>query len=177
MLFCLLDHTDPTVALSHGHDSLNKNRLKQNIMLQDLEPLELQSLHELVSLVHDHVNEGQPVGCSSIETAGVETNDQMDNRKEVFHNFQEDPVANLIWTLNPLMLRIVFVAMAVSSLFLFTSITASSFLVNSQLCRFNILVVPIFECSQTKNATYFFVFLGGGEWGRGLDGCNCASVL
>ncbi|XP_031113134.1 uncharacterized protein LOC116016840 [Ipomoea triloba] len=106
------DHTDPTVALSHGHDSLNRNRLKQNIMLQDLEPLELQSLHELVSLVHDHVNEGQPVGCSSIETAGVETNDQMDNRKEVFHNCQEDPVANLIWTLNPLMLRIVFVAMA-----------------------------------------------------------------
>lgn len=140
MLFCLLDHSDPTVALSCGHDSFDEDERKANIVLQNLEPLERHFLNEIVSFVQLHVNLRLPVGCSCIESTEVEINDQMDNRKEVFHNCQEDLLANLIWTVNPLTLKTVFVAMAVSSLFLFTSILASSFLMNSQLCRLNILV-------------------------------------
>ncbi|VFQ86219.1 unnamed protein product [Cuscuta campestris] len=106
------DDTNPTVALSCGHGSLNGNGLEQKIVLQDLEPLELQSLHELVSLVHDHFNQKRPMVCSSTNTHKVETNSQGAIRKDECSNFLEDKVANLIWSLKPLTLRSVFLAMA-----------------------------------------------------------------
>ncbi|KAK9282261.1 hypothetical protein L1049_008130 [Liquidambar formosana] len=36
--------------------NLKGNKLNQSITFHELEPLALQALHELVSLVHDHVN-------------------------------------------------------------------------------------------------------------------------
>ncbi|CAH9051459.1 unnamed protein product [Cuscuta epithymum] len=98
---------------SNAHrDDTDPAGLEQKNMLHNLGSLELQSLRRLVSLVHDHVNQSQPVGCSSNDTQGIESNDQVAIRKEDSSYCLEDQVANLIWSLDPITLRNVFYAMA-----------------------------------------------------------------
>lgn len=82
-------------------------------MLHDLEPCTLGFLHELVSLVHDHVNAADlsnSVGsCSDKEV----TNPKKTVISELYH-LEDDPVASIFWALEPLNLQKMFLAMVVS---------------------------------------------------------------
>eukprot|EP00268_Persea_americana_P032769 TRINITY_DN3232_c0_g1_i19.p1 TRINITY_DN3232_c0_g1~~TRINITY_DN3232_c0_g1_i19.p1 ORF type:complete len:538 (-),score=102.32 TRINITY_DN3232_c0_g1_i19:332-1945(-) len=82
--------------------------------LQCLEPYALQALHELVSLVHGSVNfSGQSKTDQSTSMKGIADNLKGKNKQDataIFHS-KDDPVANILWTLKPLMLRKTFLAM------------------------------------------------------------------
>ncbi|CAI0434051.1 unnamed protein product [Linum tenue] len=70
---------------------------QQDVKLNQLEPFALQALHELVSLVHDHVNL-----------------DQSQDNKTVTANLyflEDDRVAKIIWSLDPQTLQNVLLAM------------------------------------------------------------------
>lgn len=82
-------------------------------MLQDLEPRASQSLNELISLVHDCLSPSKLMGSTDNSSTGE--NDETNKRKEHSCSTNDDPVANLILTLDPLRIHSVFLAMAVSS--------------------------------------------------------------
>ncbi|KAL6978575.1 hypothetical protein U1Q18_020241 [Sarracenia purpurea var. burkii] len=95
---------------------LKGNKMKEKLMLHELEPLTLKALQELVSLVHDRViiaDTSEPVDSTS-------TNGSADGRKREHMNFEsvnlfsleDDPVACFLWTLHPLTLQNVFLAMS-----------------------------------------------------------------
>ncbi|XP_057964131.1 lysine-specific demethylase JMJ31 isoform X2 [Malania oleifera] len=102
--------------LKCGNKDLKRNKLKQSTMLDELEPLALQAIHELVSLVHDRVNfsdQRQPV--QSTLTDDSATSAKGDYRNNLIADLfrpEDDPVAKIIWVLEPLTLHNVFLAMA-----------------------------------------------------------------
>lgn len=86
-------------------------------MLCELEPVALQVLHELVSLVHDHVkvSDHQPAQSTSIND--FDFGAKGENKKVVTANLfhlEDDLVAKILWTLEPSVLQHVFLNMAVS---------------------------------------------------------------
>lgn len=91
---------------------------KDETTLRCLEPHALRALHELVSLVHGSVN----FSCQSEPDQSTSMKGIADNLKgksklgvtAIFHS-KADPAANILWTLNPLMLRKTFLAMVVRS--------------------------------------------------------------
>lgn len=88
-------------------------------MLHELEPLTLQSLHELTSLVHERVNvsdQSEPVDSPSTTNSGVGGKGDFNKivKTDLYH-LEDDPIANTLWTFQPLILQSVFLAMAVSS--------------------------------------------------------------
>lgn len=85
-------------------------------MLHDLEPCVLKSLHELVSLVHDHVSAADlsnAVDSSSTSDIEKTTEPKKIEISELYY-LEEDPVANILWALEPLNLQKMFLAMLVS---------------------------------------------------------------
>ncbi|XP_010279252.1 PREDICTED: uncharacterized protein LOC104613224 isoform X2 [Nelumbo nucifera] len=94
---------------------LKEKSQREVTMLNQLEPLALQALHELVSLVHDSVElagQNHPVDSAS-DNSGV-------SMKEIGHqkivtadkfNLEDDPIANILWPLEPLMLHNIFMVM------------------------------------------------------------------
>ncbi|KAL8236292.1 hypothetical protein R6Q59_017373 [Mikania micrantha] len=79
-------------------------------VLCDLEPCALRSLHELVSLVHDHVN-----AADLSKTVDCCTDMEKINPKKIMfselYNLEDDPVATIVWSLEPLHLQKMFLAM------------------------------------------------------------------
>ncbi|KAK3009166.1 hypothetical protein RJ639_014001 [Escallonia herrerae] len=90
--------------------------LKQSIMLHELDPSALKSLHELINIVHDHVNNADPsqpvASTSATDSAGEEKGEAKAIVKENIYHFEDDPVASILWTLEPLTLRTIFLTMA-----------------------------------------------------------------
>ncbi|KAF9618598.1 hypothetical protein IFM89_002293 [Coptis chinensis] len=88
---------------------------KEKIMLDQLKPSALQALHELVSLVHDSVNVNvkiQPVPSTS--TGSPSESRSGESKKIASVNLfllEDDPVADIVWTLKPLELQNVLLAM------------------------------------------------------------------
>lgn len=114
-----LDSMEHDLDQSCQKQDLKGKEPQQRILLQKIGPCSLQALHDLVSLVHDCVNVAdinQPMQSSS--TFNLELNVKNDNGKimttEMFH-LEDDPIAKILWTLEPHALQEVFVVMAVSS--------------------------------------------------------------
>lgn len=91
-------------------DEGGKIKLEQEFSLHDLEPHALRSLHELVSLVHHHIDQNQPSGNIPV--------DQEDEARKVvkssLFNLEEDPIANIVWKLEARAFQRVFLTLAVS---------------------------------------------------------------
>lgn len=87
-------------------------------MSHELEPLAIYALHELVSFVHDRVNpteHRQPVQSSSTTDPPATVKVACDKvvRASSF-SLDDDPVAKIIWNLQPCIFYNVFLAMVVS---------------------------------------------------------------
>ncbi|CAL5357463.1 unnamed protein product [Camellia sinensis] len=97
-----------------GADSKG-NKINEKLTLHELEPLTLKALHELVSLVHDRVNiadQSEPVNSSSSNgSADGEKGQRMNFVKANLFCLEDDPVASILWSLHPLALQNVFLAM------------------------------------------------------------------
>lgn len=104
--------------LDHQNVSSKENKLKQRFMLSDLEPRALLALRELISLVHSNVNQCQRAESSSSQSVSGERDEIKETVKTNLFILEEDPIAQIIWTLHPLILLSVFLAMAVSSYYL-----------------------------------------------------------
>lgn len=104
--------------LDHQNVSSKENKLKQRFMLNDLEPRALLALRELISLVHSNVNQCQRAESSSSQSVSGERDEIKETVKTNLFILEEDPIAQIIWTLHPLILLSVFLAMAVSSYYL-----------------------------------------------------------
>ena len=97
-------------AVGHG------NKLNLDMKLDDLGPQALETLHQLVSLVHAGVSTtNQQDECTSTSVPGV-TPDK--DGKQIVEtkscSLEDDPIANILWNLEPLTLQAVFMAMVVS---------------------------------------------------------------
>lgn len=105
------------------YQSCKKQDLKgkepqQRILLQEMGPCSLHALRDLVSLVHDCVNvadRSQPVQSTSTFISELNVKNEYGKimTTEMFH-LEDDPIAKILWTLEPHALREVFSAMAVS---------------------------------------------------------------
>lgn len=102
-----------------NNDCLTKGiqakKLKERTTLHELEPLALQSLHALVSLVHDHVNvkdQGQSAEPSTSNVFAVGEKDASKFNVKDAYLLEDDPVASILWKLQPLTLQSVLLAMA-----------------------------------------------------------------
>ncbi|KAH8509314.1 hypothetical protein Peur_051125 [Populus x canadensis] len=105
----------------HGCCDLNPACKKQGLQgkdlkLHELEPFSLQALHELVSVVHDRVNITDQSQC-------IQSTPPNDSKVSVKHEcdktltsklffLEDDPVAKILWTLDPSTLQNVLLAMA-----------------------------------------------------------------
>ncbi|KAK9055751.1 hypothetical protein SSX86_026836 [Deinandra increscens subsp. villosa] len=89
---------------------IEQNQMLCGNMLDDLEPCALRSLHELVSLVHDHVSAADLSGAVDSSSDIVKTNPKKVVISELYH-LEDDPVASIFWALEPLNLQKVFLAM------------------------------------------------------------------
>ncbi|XP_068634537.1 lysine-specific demethylase JMJ31 [Aristolochia californica] len=107
----------------HNHDSVgqdptqipHESNKRQGLLLNQLEPHAIQALHRLVSLVHDSVNvtgQSQEVGCSSLEASAANVNDGGKHYLATNSSpLGDDPVAGIILSLEPLVLRDVLLSM------------------------------------------------------------------
>lgn len=111
-------YSDEESNLDHQSVSSKENKLKQRFMLRKLEPRALLSLQELISLVHGHVNQCQRAETSLSQSVSGERDEIKETVKSNLFILEEDPIAQIIWTLHPLILQSVFLAMAVSSYYL-----------------------------------------------------------
>ncbi|KAF8392321.1 hypothetical protein HHK36_022663 [Tetracentron sinense] len=108
-------HHDNDLDQECRREDLKGNKKKHKITLYQLEPQALQALHELVSLVHDHVNDAdqsQPVQSSFMNDSAVDLKGEY--KKILTANafcLEDDPVAKILWTLEPLILQNVLLAM------------------------------------------------------------------
>ena len=89
---------------------------KRNVLIE-LEPGAAQVLHELVSLVHNNVR----VAEQEQHLPSTSTNDSDFGASGKFEkletaDLEDDPVAKILWNVESLMLRNVFLAMSVCSL-------------------------------------------------------------
>nr|XP_017186999.2 uncharacterized protein LOC103432306 isoform X2 [Malus domestica] len=97
-----------------GND-LKGKEAEQRFMSHALEPRAVLALHELVSLVHGHVNaaeQRQPVQSASTTAPAASVNDERIKvvRLSSF-GLEDDPVAKIFWTLHSITLKNVFLAM------------------------------------------------------------------
>lgn len=100
---------------------LKGKEMKDWNLLHELKPVALQVLHELVSLVHDHVkvsDNSQPVQSTPIKDSAGRVKGE-DNKivTATLFRLEDDPVAKILWALEPSTLQHVFLAMAVSLYF------------------------------------------------------------
>lgn len=113
-----VDHNDNDLDQASERKDLKGKELKQAIMLHELEPVAVRALHELVSLVHGHVNateQTQPVQSTSTTDSAASVKDKANKvvRVNAFR-LEDDPVANIMWTLQPCTLQDVLLAMVKS---------------------------------------------------------------
>ncbi|KAL4612615.1 hypothetical protein ACB092_08G213100 [Castanea dentata] len=96
-------------------DSKEKE-VQHKSLLQDLEPVALQVLHEIVSLVHDYINisdHSQLLQSTLIDDSAARVKGECKKivPANLFH-LEDDPVAKILWSLQPSTLQHVFLAMA-----------------------------------------------------------------
>ncbi|XP_023734930.1 lysine-specific demethylase JMJ31 isoform X1 [Lactuca sativa] len=110
----MLCKTIPCVSDKPSYEESDKKmKVFGGNMLHDLEPCVLKSLHELVSLVHDHVSAADlsnAVDSSSTSDIEKTTEPKKIEISELYY-LEEDPVANILWALEPLNLQKMFLAM------------------------------------------------------------------
>uniref|UniRef100_A0A2P2MU00 Uncharacterized protein MANES_05G081900 n=1 Tax=Rhizophora mucronata TaxID=61149 RepID=A0A2P2MU00_RHIMU len=101
---------------AHERQDLLRNDQHGSLKLHELEPAALQALHELVSLVHNHlkINDQDPAVLStSTNDHGVCMKDACyEVAKSDLHLLKGDPIAKILWTLNANTLQNVLLAMA-----------------------------------------------------------------
>uniref|UniRef100_A0A166HBJ9 JmjC domain-containing protein n=1 Tax=Daucus carota subsp. sativus TaxID=79200 RepID=A0A166HBJ9_DAUCS len=128
MTVALMIRTEPSALYSTkpyndvpilNKDSSSKGskakKLKEKTMLHELEPLAVQSLHALVSLVHDLVNTADQSQSADPSTSDVFAVGEKGGSKLSVKDacrLEDDPVASIIWKLQPLTLQSVLIAMA-----------------------------------------------------------------
>ena len=98
-------------------DSKEKE-VQQKNLLQDLEPIALHVLQEIVSLVHDYINisDHSPLLQSTLidDSAARVKGEYKKIVPANLFQLEDDPVAKILWSLQPSTLQHVFLAMAVS---------------------------------------------------------------
>ncbi|XP_040364728.1 bifunctional peptidase and (3S)-lysyl hydroxylase Jmjd7 isoform X2 [Rosa chinensis] len=112
-----VDQNDKDLDQASERKDLEGKELKQETTLHELEPVAVHALHELVSLVHSHVNaaeQRQPEQSTSTTDSALSVKDKGSKVVRV-HAFrlEDDPVANIIWTLPPCTLQRILLAMVV----------------------------------------------------------------
>lgn len=102
--------------LDHDWARKSSEEIKpEKVSMLHVDLIALSSLQELVSLVHERVNPSQPVDSTPADNLDIEGKDETNEIIKVdLFNLKDDPVANVLWTLQPLALRCVFLTMAVS---------------------------------------------------------------
>ncbi|EOX94632.1 2-oxoglutarate and Fe(II)-dependent oxygenase superfamily protein, putative isoform 2 [Theobroma cacao] len=115
---CKKDHEDHSLDQANLRKNLKGKEQQHSLLMLELKPYALQALHELVALVHDHVNasdQNQPVLSTSRDglTCYVTDGQHKTLTTEIFH-IEDDPVAKILWILEPGMFQDIFLAMAVS---------------------------------------------------------------
>lgn len=120
-IFNLISDSSTTeLDLACERKDLKGKEPEQRTMLHDLEPLAIQALHALVSLVHNRISIadcGELVQSESTSDSAVSV--EVECKKPVTTNsfsLEDDPVAKILWNLDPCTLQNVFLAMAVSLL-------------------------------------------------------------
>lgn len=107
-------YCDEDLNLNHQKVG-GKEKIEQGFSLHELEPHALRSLHELVSLVHHRINQNQPAGNVSADQSVSREEDEVKKIvKTNLFNLEEDPIANIVWNLEPRAFQSVFLTMAVS---------------------------------------------------------------
>ncbi|XP_051142098.1 lysine-specific demethylase JMJ31 isoform X2 [Andrographis paniculata] len=90
-----------------------EGKMDQGFSLQELEPSTLRSLYSLISIVHDRVNHSQLGNNSSGDNSASGSKDGVQKAVTAnLFNLEDDPIAKLVWTLQPLAFRDLFFAMA-----------------------------------------------------------------
>lgn len=117
------DHITGDLNQTCERQDLKGTQEEQRNMFSQLQPFAIQALHELVSLVHESVNvadQGEPVQSTSAtdSTASVKVKCEKTMTADSF-SVDDDPVAKILWTLEPRTLQHMFLAMAVSILLLY----------------------------------------------------------
>ena len=112
----MLDHVDHSLDQASRRKDLKGKEQQRSHLLHELEPYALQALHELVALVHDHVNASdQNQSELSTSTNGLmcyaidERNKTL--MSEIFH-LEDDPVSKILWVLELGNFQDMFLAMA-----------------------------------------------------------------
>lgn len=118
LMVLFADHANHNLDQSNETNNLKGKESQQRILLHELEPFSLRALHELVSLVHDHINvavQTQPMQSTLVSDPApyVKDEHQKTLMTELFQ-LEDDPVAKILWNLEPHTLQNVFLAMAVS---------------------------------------------------------------
>lgn len=103
---------DEDLNLNHQEVG-GKEKLEPGFSLRELDPHELRSLQELVSLVHERINR-QPAGNIPVDQSVSREEDVKKIVKANLVNLEDDPIASTVWNLEPHAFRIVFLTMAVS---------------------------------------------------------------
>ncbi|KAF7818365.1 jmjC domain-containing protein C isoform X1 [Senna tora] len=109
------DHGDDNDSLKLKGMDLKEKRFQEGNMLHELEPAAVQVLHELVSLVHNCVSvasQEQQLPSASMNDSELVLNDECE--KLMVANVKDDPVAKVLWDVEPQTLQHVFLAMAQS---------------------------------------------------------------
>ncbi|KAG9451839.1 hypothetical protein H6P81_004743 [Aristolochia fimbriata] len=112
----IASHNSQVSVGQNPHQMPQKSNNTQGFMLNQLEPHTAQALHRLVSLVHDSVNvtgQSQEVGCNSLDASAASSKDG--NKHYLATNSShlgDDPVAAIIQSVEPLVLRDVLQSMA-----------------------------------------------------------------
>lgn len=110
------DHVANELDEACKKTGLKGKEMKDWNLLHELKPVALQVLHELVSLVHDHVkvsDNSQPVQSTPIKDSAGRVKGE-DNKivTATLFRLEDDPVAKILWALEPSTLQHVFLAMA-----------------------------------------------------------------
>ncbi|GER24872.1 2-oxoglutarate (2OG) and Fe(II)-dependent oxygenase superfamily protein [Striga asiatica] len=106
-------HQKEDLCLNNRTATVKEN--EQEFSLHELQPHALKSLHELVSLVHNLVNQNQSLSIISADrsiSCPVEEDEVKRNIKTDIYNLEADAIANVVWNLDPCTFRSVFLAMA-----------------------------------------------------------------
>ncbi|GAA0174538.1 protein modifying enzyme [Lithospermum erythrorhizon] len=114
----LSEHRNGSTDCGINHSDLEPSGMqtKGNMLCPELDPLAVQSLGKLISLVYEHVDNIGPVSSTTEDDAVVAENNATKNFvNESSCNLVDDQIANFIWNLDPLILQSILLAMAVSS--------------------------------------------------------------
>uniref|UniRef100_A0A7N2KK64 JmjC domain-containing protein n=1 Tax=Quercus lobata TaxID=97700 RepID=A0A7N2KK64_QUELO len=110
------DHRGNDLDQAYEEADSKEKEVQQKNLLQDLEPIALQVLQEIVSLVHDYINISDHSPLLQLiliddSTARVKGECKKIVPANLFH-LEDDPVAKILWSLQPSTLQRVFLAMA-----------------------------------------------------------------